>query len=66
MKLEFNVSDISFDCVVFKMSSCRAYMGIAILPSCEKECVCRTSSRSRELSLSDEGIVDMCDDFWTQ
>lgn len=33
------------------------YIGIAILPSIEKECECRTSSRSRESSLSTEGIV---------
>lgn len=36
-----------------------AYIGTDTLPASEKECVCLTSSRSLELSLSTEGIVWM-------
>lgn len=38
-------------------SGSTTYIGIWILPSDEKECECRTSSRSREPSLSIDGIL---------
>lgn len=55
--LEESVSATASCCVVCGRTGGETYMGIFSLESIERECECRTSSRSRELSLSLEDIV---------